>query len=80
MTTPDNDGPPEATEIERQRAELAATVGELTDRLDVPTRVRQSAADQAEAVRKRPDLIAAAAGAVVTVVVVVSVLQRRRRK
>ncbi len=37
VTASDNGGrPDEVADIERQRAELAATVGELTDRLDVP--------------------------------------------
>ncbi|WP_241385761.1 DUF3618 domain-containing protein [Rhodococcus sp. CH91] len=80
MTTSENGGrPDEVADIERQRAELAATVGELTDRLDVPTRVKQSASEQAEAVRNRPDLIAAAGG-VLAVVVVLLIVRRRRRK
>jgi len=80
VTASDNGGRPEdAADIERQRAELAATVGELTDRLDIPTRVKQSAAEQAEAVRSRPDLLAAAGG-VLAVVVVLLLVRRRRRK
>lgn len=69
----------ETTDIERQRAELAATVGELTDRLDVPTRVKHAADERIEAVRHRPDLLAAV-GAVVAVVVIVGIVRRRRRR
>ncbi|WP_418345394.1 DUF3618 domain-containing protein [Rhodococcus pyridinivorans] len=80
MTASDNDGrPDEVADIERQRAELAATVGELTDRLDVPTRVKQSAAERAQEVRNRPDLIAVAGG-VIAAVLVLMVVRRRRRK
>ncbi|MBS9373682.1 DUF3618 domain-containing protein [Rhodococcus sp. B50] len=79
MTASDNGGRPEdVADIERQRAELAATVGELTDRLDVPTRVKQSAAERAEVVRNRPDLIAAAGGVLAAVIVLVIVRRRRR--
>ena len=79
MTASDNDGrPDEVADIERQRAELAATVGELTDRLDVPTRVKQSAAERVQEVRNRPDLIAVAGGVLAAVLVLV--LVRRRRK
>jgi hypothetical protein len=64
-------------DIERQRAELAATVGELTDRLDVPTRVRHAADERVEAVRERPDLVALVAG-VLAVTLAVVVWRRRR--
>lgn len=67
---------PEA-DIEQQRAELAATVGELTDRLDVPTRVKHAAEERAEAVRNRPDLLAGV-GAALAVFVLVVVWRRRR--
>ncbi|MFD3810376.1 DUF3618 domain-containing protein [Rhodococcus sp. NPDC058639] len=71
-----NSGP--EADIAQQRAELAATVGELSDRLDVPTRVKHAADEKVEAVRNRPDLIAAA-GAFLAVVVIVAVWRRRRR-
>jgi hypothetical protein len=64
--------------IEQQRAELAATVGELADRLDVPTRVKHAADERMEAVRERPDLLVLAAGTLAAVVVVL-VWRRRRR-
>lgn len=80
MTASDNDGRPEdVADIERQRAELAATVGELTDRLDVPTRIKQSAAERAEVVRTRPDLMAATGGMLAAVIVLWIVRRRRRR-
>lgn len=76
MSTPANGSDPK--DIERQRAELAATVGELTDRLDVPTRVKAAADDRVEAVRNRPDLMAVAGGVLVAVVVAWIVRRRRR--
>ncbi|MEE2033229.1 DUF3618 domain-containing protein [Rhodococcus chondri] len=68
------------TDIEQQRAELAATVGELADRLDVPTRVKHAADERLDQVRDRPDLIAAAAGALVAVLALVVWRRRRRSK
>lgn len=75
----DGQRPDEVTDIERQRAELAATVGELTDRLDVPTRVKASADERLEDLRNRPDLLVGA-GVVLLGVVVVALLRRRRRR
>ncbi|MGN5238736.1 MULTISPECIES: DUF3618 domain-containing protein [unclassified Rhodococcus (in: high G+C Gram-positive bacteria)] len=78
-STTNGDGTSGAAEpdIERQRAELAATVGELTDRLDVPTRVKHAAEERVESVRERPDLVALGAGALV--VILALVVWRRRR-
>ena len=75
-STPNGSGGPDA-DIQQQRAELAATVGELTDRLDVPTRVKHAADERVEAVKNRPDLVAVA-GAVLVAVVLVVVWRRRR--
>ncbi|WP_068165236.1 DUF3618 domain-containing protein [Rhodococcus phenolicus] len=69
MTEPD---------LERQRAELAATVGELTDRLDVPTRVRTAAERRVAAVRDRPGVVAAIGGAVAVAGAAVLMWRRRR--
>ena len=69
MTEPD---------LERQRAELAATVGELTDRLDVPTRVRTAAERRVDAVRDRPGIVAAIGGAVAVAGAAVLMWRRRR--
>lgn len=76
-STPNGSGSGPEADIAQQRAELAATVGELTDRLDVPTRVKHAADERVEAVKNRPDLIAVA-GAVVVAVVVLVVWRRRR--
>lgn len=70
MTEPD---------LERQRAELAATVGELTDRLDVPARVRTAAERRLGTVRAHPGIVAAVAGGAVAGGVVLVVRRRRRR-
>ncbi len=69
-------------DIERQRAELAATVNALQARLDVKTRARHKAADLRERAttdsgRPRP---AVAAGAVVVVALVVGGLVLRHRR
>ncbi len=76
-SSPNGSGRGTEADIAQQRAELAATVGELTDRLDVPTRVKHAAGERVEAVKNRPDLVAVA-GAVLVAVVVVVVWRRRR--
>lgn len=61
--------------IEDDRAALAATVAELSRRLDVRARARDVRADLLTAVRRPPVLGAAAAAALL----VVLLLRRRRR-
>lgn len=63
-------------EIERQRAALAATVDQLTDKLDVKSQAQRKAAEVKDRAttsegKPRPELLGAAAGVVVAVAVLV---------
>ncbi len=69
-------------QIARNRAELAATIDELSDRLDVPARARERVArtrDTAvETYRESPPAVIGAGLALVGLVVGCIVLRRRR--
>jgi ElaB/YqjD/DUF883 family membrane-anchored ribosome-binding protein len=91
MSTPTADGPGDGpgddlaaiqAEIEETREQLGRTVDELTARLDVPARARESALrakDTAvETYRESPPLTVAAALALVGLVVGVVILRRKR--
>lgn len=63
-------------DIERQREALAATVDELTGKLDVKSRAGEKAAELKDRAttddgKPRPEVLGAAAGAVVVVVLLV---------
>lgn len=82
------DSPEESTPppppVEQQRAELAETVEALTQKLDVPTRVKAAASDTAHTAQvKAKDnqqmlMISGAAG--VGAILVIVLLRRRRRR
>lgn len=78
---PDRDAA-QTTPIEQQRAELAETVDTLTQKLDVPTRVKSAATDSAHTAQvkaKDNQQILLASGAAGLGVIVAIVLLRRRR-
>ena len=82
--TPPPSGPAEELPpVEQQRAEIAETVDALTQKLDVPARVKSTASDSVDTVRRtasqNPQLLAAL-GAAVAAAVVVRVVRRRRRR
>lgn len=83
-TTPAEPKTPEQLEadIERQREELAATVGQLQAKLDVKARAKVKATELQDRAttdtgKPRPDL---AAGAAAVLVLIVGVLVWRRRR
>jgi hypothetical protein len=87
-TAPKDGGAPDGTaaikaDIEATRAELAATVDQLGQRLDVPARAREGVArakDTAvETYRESPPVTVGAALALVGAVVGIVVWRRRRR-
>jgi hypothetical protein len=68
--------------VEQQRAELAETVEALTQKLDVPTRVKSAAADTAHTAqvkaKENPQPLAAFGAAGVVAIITIIVLRRRR--
>ena len=83
MTTPDvNDPDRIKAEIEATREQLGRTLDELSARVDVPARARESAArakDTAvETYRESPPLVIGAAVALVGLVVGLVILRRKR--
>jgi len=75
---PEQSPPP----IEQQRTELAETVDALTQKLDVPSRVKTTASHSIETIRRTADqnrpAVAAAAATAVAVFLLIT-LQRKRR-
>ncbi|MDA3635348.1 MULTISPECIES: hypothetical protein [Rhodococcus] len=69
------DGPDE--NVRAQREALAATVGVLAEKADVPARVKGEMSRDVERVRQRPAAVAAALG---LLVVFVLVLRRRKQR
>jgi LPXTG-motif cell wall-anchored protein len=83
VTTPDVNDPDQITaEIDATREQLGRTVDELSARLDVPARARESAArakDTAvETYRESPPLVIAGAVALVGLAVGLVILRRKR--
>jgi ElaB/YqjD/DUF883 family membrane-anchored ribosome-binding protein len=83
VTTPDVNDPDQIkAEIDATREQLGRTVDELSARLDVPARARESAArakDTAvETYRERPPLVIAGAVALVGLAVGLVILRRKR--
>jgi LPXTG-motif cell wall-anchored protein len=83
VTTPDVNDPDQIkAEIDATREQLGRTVDELSARLDVPARARESAArakDTAvETYRESPPLVIAGAVALVGLVVGLVILRRKR--
>ncbi len=68
--------------VEQQRAELAETVEALTQKLDVPARVKSAAADTAHTAqvkaKENPQPLAAFGAAGVVAIIAIIVLRRRR--
>lgn len=69
------DGPDE--NVRAQREALAATVGALAEKADVPARVKGEVSRDVERVKQRPAAVAAALG---LLVVFVPVLRRRKQR
>lgn len=69
--------------VEQQRAELAETVEALTQKLDVPTRVKAAASDTAHTAqvkaKENPQPLAALGAASVVAIIAIVLLRRRRR-
>lgn len=79
-----DDSPIEPPPVEQQRAELAETVEALTQKLDVPARVKSAAADtahtaQVKAKDNQQTLVVAGAAGLGAIIAIV-VLRRRRRR
>ncbi|MGA9872195.1 MAG: hypothetical protein WBQ44_13775 [Rhodococcus sp. (in: high G+C Gram-positive bacteria)] len=74
----------DAPSIEEQRAEVAETVAALAAKADVPARVQNEAAfqaDRAKAVaQENPQILAAAVGGVLAALLVTVILRRRRSR
>ncbi|ATQ31052.1 membrane protein [Rhodococcus ruber Chol-4] len=77
-------GPEPVPSVEQQRAELAATVDELAQRVDVPARTKAAAHEKVEAAKQtaaeKPQIVAAVVGSVVAALAVRAVVRRRRRR
>ena len=77
-------GPEPVPSVEQQRAELAATVDELAQRVDVPARTKAAANEKVEAAKQtaaeKPQIVAAVVGSVVAALAVRAVVRRRRRR
>lgn len=81
-SVPSDPGPAQTTPVEEQRAELAETVDALTQKLDVPTRVKSAATDSAHTAQvkaKDNQQVLVASGAVGLSAIIAIVLLRRRR-
>ncbi|ORL38894.1 hypothetical protein A6F59_23815 [Prescottella equi] len=83
MTGP-GDSDESQIDVERQRAELAETVEELTHRVDVPARTKVAVHEKSDAAvelaRRRAPALAAAAGVGVVLIFLGAVRRRRRRR
>ncbi|MFM1725179.1 MULTISPECIES: DUF3618 domain-containing protein [Rhodococcus] len=70
-------------DVDRQRAELAETVEELTHRVDVPARTKAAVHEKSDAAvelaRRRAPALAVVAGVGVTLLLLRALLKRRRR-
>ncbi|QCQ93289.1 DUF3618 domain-containing protein [Rhodococcus sp. SGAir0479] len=79
-------GPDDTTQpdVERQRAELAETVEELTHRVDVSARTKAAVHEKTEEAvqlaQRRGPVLGAVAGAAVALLLVRAVVRRRRRR
>ena len=77
---PEQSPPP----IEQQRAELAETVDALTHKLDVSSRVKTTASDSVETLRRTADqhqpAVAVATTTAVAVFLLITLRRRRSRK
>ena len=74
--------PTDVPPVEEQRAELAQTVDALTQKFDVPTRVKTAAADTAHTAQvkaKDNQQVLATSGAIGAVLLVLLIVVRRRR-
>jgi len=69
------DGPDE--NVQAQREALAATVGALAEKADVPARVKSEVSRDVERVKQQPAAVAAALGFALVFVVI---LRRRKRR
>ncbi|KLN67952.1 MULTISPECIES: DUF3618 domain-containing protein [Rhodococcus] len=69
------DGPDE--NVQAQREALAATVGALAEKADVPARVKSEVSRDVERVKQQPAAVAAALG---FALVFVLILRRRKRR
>ena len=83
MTMPGTEGPDQIkAEIDATREQLARTVDELSSRLDVPARAKESAArakDTAvETYRENPPVVIGAAVALAGLVIGLAILRRKR--
>ncbi|WP_145275096.1 DUF3618 domain-containing protein [Prescottella equi] len=71
-------------DVERQRAELAETVEELTHRVDVPARTKAAVHEKSDAAvelaRRRVPALAVVAGVGVVLIFLGAVRRRRRRR
>ncbi|NKS41051.1 DUF3618 domain-containing protein [Rhodococcus hoagii] len=83
MTGP-GDSDESQIDVERQRAELAETVEELTHRVDVPARTKVAVHEKSDAAvelaRRRAPALAVVAGVGVVLIFLGAVRRRRRRR